>query len=314
MAANSLICPFTKHVTCEQPATGGGGWPARPDPAIFKKSLSLPRWRFFLYNLQPTNTGSSLREGQEGQQAGEPPGACLGERGPRGDVRGPREGTVQCRGGLCPLCPSSAHPQETQGQSLLPFHSHLGAGGGRRWQLTDGWTLSSPAPPRSPHPPGAAPASFPPWASAFRHPSAPARLSEDVCEGVLLPVLAWEAQQGREQGRIIPPTPPRLCPCPYKGAAATSPSPSPYLRAAGTESQAGRGGDGHRVRAHGGADDGEGGPHAVDGRAQGADGRVELTRGAQRGADARPDGRVEGGGGHGAPAGGGVQGRGIDLV
>lgn len=70
MVANSLICPFTKHISCKQPATGGRGWPALPDLAIFKKSLSLAGWSFFLHNLQQTNTSSSLCKGKEGQWAG----------------------------------------------------------------------------------------------------------------------------------------------------------------------------------------------------------------------------------------------------
>lgn len=198
MAANSLICPFTKHVTCEQPATGGGGWPARPDPAIFKKSLSLPRWRFFFYIIfsQPTPVPPSVR-GRRGSKQGSPPVRASGSGDQEGTCGVPGRGQGSAGGAPAPLpelSPSPGDPGAVPAPVSLPSRS----GGGRRWQLTDGWMLSSPAPPRSPHPAGVAPASFPPWASAFRHPSAPARLSKDVCEGVLLPVLAWEAQRGQD--------------------------------------------------------------------------------------------------------------------
>lgn len=46
--------------------------------------------------------------------------------------------------------------------------------------------------------------------------SPPARISEDVCEGVLLPVLSRAAQRGREQGWSIPPHPPGCVLAPIK--------------------------------------------------------------------------------------------------
>lgn len=75
MGANSLICPFAKHVPRSQPATGGRAPPALPAPAIFKTGLSLYSWRF-LHNLQsaepsPSSTSLSPAEKREASAAGE---------------------------------------------------------------------------------------------------------------------------------------------------------------------------------------------------------------------------------------------------
>lgn len=162
---------------------------------------------FFLYNLQPTNTGSSLHEGQEGQQAGEPPGACLGERGPRGDVWGPREGTGQCRGGLRPLCPSSAHPQETQGQSLLLFHSHLGAGGGQV-MAADGWMDAiQPCAPAVPPPCRSSPSFISPLGFCFSPPFGACPPLRGCLRGGFAPRARLGSTTGPGAGQDHPPHP-----------------------------------------------------------------------------------------------------------
>jgi len=123
--ANSLICPFTKHLPCQQPATGGRGWPARPDPAIFKKSLSLCRWRFFYIIFSqgtPVLPAARRKQPRRGGPAGRGPlGTCDGDRGLAsegtcwfpGRGRDCSGGSMGCResqggSGPCP-CPQGSH-------------------------------------------------------------------------------------------------------------------------------------------------------------------------------------------------------------
>lgn len=207
MAANSLICPFTKHVTCEQPATGGGGWPARPDPAIFKKSLSLSRWRVFFYIIfsQPTPVPPSVR-GRRGSKQGSPPVRASGTGDQEGTCGVLERGQGSAEGApasLPELSPSPGDPGAVPAPVSLPSRSR-----GGQEMAADGWMDAiQPCAPAVPPPCRSSPSFISPLGFCFSPPFGACPPLRGCLRGGFAPRARLGSTTGPGAGQDHPPHP-----------------------------------------------------------------------------------------------------------